>query len=139
MIITNADGKIWLALRSRAALWTETSIFMPEDNNKPQADDRFVIVQHVTTEYGGEIPIQMACGQPLTGILNLSVMQPADLGFNNHIGLAGRVAEHFKLDVIGTYSDITVKLNGRPRVIGNPELQPPWNRLEVQVPWVAWG
>lgn len=138
-MITNADGKIWLALRGKAASWTETTIHFPDDNYSPQADDSFVIVQHVTTEYGGDIPISMQCGQPLTGILNMSVMVPLDYGFSAHMGLAGRVADHFATDVIGSYSNVTVKSNGRPRMIGNSDIQSAWNRVEVQIPWIAWG
>lgn len=138
-MITNADGKIWLALRSKATSWVETAIHFPDENYSPQADDAFVIVQHVTTDYGGAIPISMQCGQPLTGILNLSVLVPLDYGFSAHIGLAGRVADHFASEIIGTSSEITVRSNGRPRVIGNPDIQSAWNRLEVQIPWIAWG
>lgn len=139
MIITNADGKIWLALKSKFTTWTECTVMFVESNYEPSATDSYIFVQHVTTDYGGVIPVNMTCGQPLTGILNVSVMVPTDFGFDAHIGRAGRVADFFSPAVIMTYSDIKVKLNGRPRVLGSAQLQTPWNRIEVQIPWIAWG
>lgn len=139
MMISNADGKIWLALKSRLSSWLECPVMMPEQNYEPESTDGFLIVQHVTTEYGGSVPVSIQCGQPITGILNISVMVPTDFGFDAHIGRAGRVADLFATVTTLSYSDVRVKINGRPRVIGNAELQTPWNRLEVQIPWMAWG
>lgn len=139
MIISNADGKIWLALKSRISQWTETPVMLPESNYEPEATDSYIIVQHVGLEYGGLLPVNINCGQPLAGILNISVMVPTDFGYDSHIGRAGRVADHFMNGSVYKYSDLYVRINGRSRVIGNAELQTPWNRLEVQVPWIAWG
>lgn len=139
MIISNVEGKIWLALKNRIGLWTECPVMFPEQNYEPSATDGYLFVQHVTTEYGGIIPIDMKCGQPLNGILNISVLVPTDFGFDAHIGRAGRVADFFSPAVIMGYSDVKVKLNGRPRVLGSAQLQTPWNRIEVQIPWIAWG
>lgn len=138
-VITNADGKIWLALKSRIVQWTECPVMLPDSNYAPSADDTFVIVQHVTTDSSLPSPIQTSCGVPFQGVLNISVMQPANLGFDSHIGLAGRVADFFPNSERYSYSGMSVRINGRARVIGNPVLQAPWNRLEVQIPWVSWG
>lgn len=112
---------------------------LPESNYEPEATDSYIIIQHVGLEYGGLLPVNINCGQPLAGILNISVMVPTDFGYDSHIGRAGRVADHFMNGSVYKYSDLYVRINGRSRVIGNAELQTPWNRLEVQVPWIAWG
>lgn len=137
--VTNASGKIWLALKSRLAQWAECKVMMPNEIYTPTASTTYIIVQHVSTEYGGPVPVSIQCGQPLSGFLNLSVLIPVDVGFDAHIGLAGRAADFFANNARYTYQDINVRVNGRSQVIGNTELQAPWNRLEVQVPWLAWG
>ena len=138
-LVTNAPGKIWLAMRNRLNQWTECKVMMPNEIYSPSATQTYVIVQNVGTEYGGPIPIQVECGQPLSGFLNLSVMVPVDFGYDAHIGMAGRVADFFANNAAYTYQDITVRVNGRSRVLGNVSLNAPWNRCEVTVPWIAWG
>lgn len=138
-VVSNANGKIWLALKSHIETWTECYVMFPEDNYAPDATETYLIVQNVLTDYGGTIPVSIQCGRPFSGIINLSVLRPSDMGYDGHIGLAGRVADHFQEGSALRYDDIEVRINGRPRVIGNVSLQAPWNRLEVQVPFLAWG
>ena len=138
-MISNADGKIWIALRNRLQQWSECALYMPEEIYAPESTDTFIITQHVTTQYGGVLPVQIECGQPLSGFLNLSIMQPVDMGYDRHIGMAGRVGDFFPNGASYQYQDITVRINGRSRVLGNATLNTSWNRLEVQVSWIAWG
>lgn len=138
-VISNANAKIWMALKSRLVQWSETSMHLPMQNYSPDAADRFVIAQHVTTEYGGPVPVSLQCGVGFSGFLNLSVMCPVDLGYDQLVGLAGRVCDHFPNGAKYSYSDMSVSINGRARVDGNVSLNAPWNRLELQVPWTAWG
>lgn len=138
-IITNLSGKVWLSLKSRLDEWTECQIQYPNQVYAPTAKDRFIIAQYITTEYGGQIPINAECGQPINGILNLSVLVPIKWDFSQHIGLASRIADHFGPKDTYTYADITTKIRARSRVIGPSQGNPPWNRLEVQAYWTAWG
>lgn len=138
-IINNADGKIWLALKGRLSLWTECPIQYPMVAYEPEATDSFLIIQHVTTEYGGPIPINVKCGQPLSGFLNISVIAPTKWSYDQLVGRAGRVADHFPNDSTYKYSDICVRIFGRSRINGAVTLNTPWNRIEVQVPFIAWG
>ena len=138
-IITNAQGKMWLAVKERLKAWTECKVMMPNEVYEPTAKTTYIIAQNIATQYGGRLPVQEDCGQPITGVLNLSVMVPTDLGYDMHIGLAGRVAGHFANGMRMTYHDITVEVSGRALAHGTPALQAPWNRLEVQVPLRAWG
>lgn len=137
--VSNADGKIWLALKSRLTQWTECKMMMPSEIYEPTAMTSYVITQNVTTESGDALPIQVECGIPFTGFLNLSVLVPINWGFDAHIGLAGRLADHFPNGARYKYSDVSVMINGRSRVLGGVDLNAPWNRLEVQIPWKAWG
>lgn len=138
-VVSNVDGKIWLALKSRLDVFGGCTVHYPMENYAPTSGDTFLIVQPVTTEYGGPLPIQAECGQPLTGFLNLSVLCPVDWTFAQLMGLAGQAADHFPNDARYSYADVVVKINGRSRVQGGVALNPPWNRVEVQVPWIAWG
>lgn len=138
-IITNAPGKIWMALQGRLDQWSETPVHLPNEVYQPSASDSFVIAQHVTTDYGGLIPIDLDCGQPMTGILNLSVMVPVGIAYSSQIGLSGRLIDHFGVSESYSYDDVTVKISRRGRVVGPTVLNHPWNRLETQVYWIAWG
>lgn len=138
-IITNAPGKIWMSLQGRLEQWTNTPVHYPNEVYNPVATDSFIIAQHITADYGGVIPVDADCGQPLDGILNLSVMAPISWTFGQHIGLASTLADHFGPDDTYSYSDITVKIRARSRVIGPSLLNAPWNRLEVQAYWRCWG
>lgn len=138
-LITNAQGKMWLAVKARLAAWTECKVMFPEEAYQPTAATVYVIAQNVATQYGGRLPVQVSCAQPITGILNLSVMAPTDYGYDAHIGLAGRVADHFSNGLRMTYKDVTVEVSGRALVQGGASLQAPWNRIEIQVPIRAWG
>lgn len=131
--------KVWLALKSRLQQWTECKVMMPSEVYEPGANTTYVIVQNVTTESGLPMPIQVDCGVPFEGFLNLSVMVPVSWEYDAHIGIAGRVADFFPNNAIYTYQDITVRINGRSKVLGNVSLNAPWQRLEVRVPWVSWG
>lgn len=138
-IKTNTAGKAWIALKGRLAQWTACKVMLPEENYKPKANETYIIAQFVATESSLPTAIQVTCSQPFQGFLNLSVMVPTDIGFDAHVGLAGDAADFFPNMDRYTYSDVTVRVNGRARVIGNPNLQAPWNRLEVEIPWLAWG
>lgn len=138
-IITNAQGKMWLAVKARLQAWTECKVMFPEEAYHPSATSVYVIAQNVATQYGGVLPVQAECGQPIVGVINLSVMVPTDYGYDAHIGLAGRVADHFSNVLRMTYQDISVEVSGRPLIQGSAMLQAPWNRIEVQVPIRAWG
>lgn len=138
-VITNIQGKMWLAIKARLQAWTECKVMMPNEAYEPDARTTYVIAQNIATQYGGRLPVQDDCGQPITGVLNLSVLAPTDIGYDAHIGLAGRVAGHFTNGFRMTYQDATVEVSGRALVQGTPALQAPWNRIEVQVPVRAWG
>lgn len=138
-IITNIQGKMWLAVKARLQAWTECKVMMPNEAYQPTAKTIYIIAQNIATEYGGRLPVKVDCGQPITGVLNLSVLVPTDYGYDAHIGLAGRIADHFSNGLRMTYQDATVEVSGRALVQGTPALQAPWNRIEVQVPIRAWG
>lgn len=138
-VITNIQGKMWLAVKDRLKSWTECKVMMPNEAYQPNAKTTYVIAQNIATQYGGRLPVQDDCGQPITGVLNLSVLVPTDIGYDAHIGLAGRVAGHFANGLRMTYQDATVEVSGRSLVQGTAMLQAPWNRIEVQVPIRAWG
>lgn len=137
--IVSADAKIWMALETHAKTFTGCTLMLPMDNYAPTAKDTFAIIQHVSLEYGGALPINPDCGVPFDGFLSIGVCTPTDWKYSALIGLASRVADHFKDGASVSYSDITVKFNGRSKVDGNVILQAPWNRIEVRVPWRAWG
>lgn len=139
MIIQNADGKIWLAIKSRLDAWTETPVMMPKETYVPTVTGPFIIAQHVTTQYGGLLPIQVDCGIPLVGFMSLGVCAPTDWQYPAHIGLASRLADHFADGSRMTYQDISVQVTQRSRPLGTVSLEPPFNRLEVRVDWRAWG
>lgn len=138
-VIANIQGKMWLAVKVRLQAWTECKVMFPNEAYEPDARTTYVIAQNIATQYGGRLPVQDDCGQPITGVLNLSVLVPNDIGYDAHIGLAGRVAGHFTNGLRMNYQDATVEVSGRALVQGTPALQAPWNRLEVQVPVRAWG
>lgn len=139
MIVQNADAKVWLALRSRLEAWTETPVMMPKETYVPTTTSPFVIAQHVTTQYGGLLPVSVQCGVPLTGFMSLGVCVPTDWDYSAQIGMAGRLADHFSDGLRMTYQDISVQVTQRSRPLGAVSLQPPFNRLEVRVDWRAWG
>lgn len=138
-VVTNADGKIWLALQSRLSTFTEFPVMLPMSNYAPTASNAFIIVQQVSLDYGGPLPINPNCGVAFSGFMSLGVCAPTDWTYAQLVGLAGRIADHFPNNHKLTYQDINVRINGRSRVDGNLSLQAPWNRLEVRVPWIAWG
>lgn len=138
-VITNADGKLWLALKSRLDQWTECKVMLPMENYAPTATQTFIIAQNVSLEYGGPLPIHAQCGVPFVGNLSMGVCVPTDWSYSQLVGLAGRVADHFSDGLRMTYQDLTVEVSGRSKVSGTVSLQAPWNRLEVSVPWRAWG
>lgn len=138
-VITNADGKLWLALTTRLNQWTECPVHLPMENHAPTATDSFVIVQQVSLDYGGLIPITAECGVPFVGFLSLGVCVPTDWSYAQLVGRAGRLADHFADGARMTYQGLTVEVSGRSKVSGTVSLQAPWNRLEVRVNWRAWG
>lgn len=139
MIISNVEGKIWEALRARVATWTETPILYPDGYLSPDSSVAHVIVQDVGIQYGGIKPIDPECGEPIDGILNVSIMVPLNWTFGQHKGFAGRWCDHMRTGFPLTYSDVTVTLRDRPRVLGYTRLDSAWNRLETQTPYRAWG
>lgn len=138
-MIESADGKIWMALKQALDSFTECHVMLPMDVYEPKSTDTFIIVQHISTDWGGVLPVSIDCGSPLNGFMSLGVCCPVDWDYGQLVGLASRVADHF--NDVGTYQyeDMTVRLSRQARVNGNVALQAPWNRLEVRVPWRAWG
>lgn len=139
MLVTNPYGKIWLALKGRLAQWTECRVVMPNETFHPNANTVHIIAQNVVLTTSDGKSIDLNCREKMTGTLNLSVLVPTNTGYDAHIGLAGRVADHFALGDKYTYQDMTVEINSRSQIIGNSTLQAPWNRLEVQAYWTSWG
>ena len=137
--IVNADGKLWQAILARLNQWTECTVHLPIGNYHPKATDSFIIVQQVSLDYGGPLPIAATCGVPFVGFLSLGVCCPTDWNYGQLVGRAGRVADHFSDGLRMTYQDLTVQVSGRSKVSGTVSLQAPFNRLEVRVNWRAWG
>lgn len=137
-MITNADGKIWVALSDRLADWTETRAMLPDTVFTPEANEAFLIVQEVPVD--GDIrAIGQDCGEVFEGVLNVSVMVPVGWTWAQHKGLAGRVADFLSASGRMVYEDATVRFQTRAKVIGAPRLDQSWNRCEVQAQYRCWG
>jgi len=132
------DGKIWLALLSRITAWTETPVMLPDSIFNPTANQAYLIVQPVNLSTDDRT-IQFDCGDEFRGILNISVMAPLGWSYSQHVGLASRVCDFFLAGAVYTYQDARVTIYSRARSLGAPRLDQSWNRVEVQVPWRAWG
>lgn len=137
-LITNPDGKIWLALKSRIDQWTETAVIDPDEKLYPASTSAFIIVQHVSLNTDPN-NMDYDCGDEYRGFLNVSVMAPIGWTYGQHAGLAGRVCDFFAFGSKYTYSDATVTIYERPKSQGAVRLDLSWNRLEVQIPWRCWG
>lgn len=135
---TNIDGKIWLSLLSRINQWTETPVMMPDTVFNPTAAQAYLIVQPVNLATDDRT-IQFNCGDEFRGLLNISVMAPLRWSYSQHVGLAGRVCDWFPAGAVYAYQDARVTVYSRARSLGAPRLDQSWNRVEVQVPWRAWG
>lgn len=80
------------------------------------------------------------CGEEYRGLFNVSVMAPiSNWNYTQHKALASRVALHFAQGSTLSYGATEVKLTQRARILGNVRLDSTHNRLEVQIPWLAWG
>ena len=137
-LINSIDAKIWLAIKARLDLWTETSIYYPDTVYNPVATQAFLIVQDVSTD-GDTRAIKVNCGEDITGIINVSVMAPLGWTWAQHKGLSGRIADHINASGALTYSDATVRFSRRARASGSVRLDQSWNRSEVQAPYRTWG
>lgn len=136
--LTNADGKIWLALYQRLDDWTETRVMLPDVVFTPEADEAYLIVQDVGLESDIR-PINQECGEVFSGLLNISVMAPLGWTWAQHKGLAGRVADFISNSGVLSYDDARVRFQTRAKVIGAPRLDQSWNRCEVQAEYRCWG
>lgn len=136
--ITNADGKIWVALSNRLAAWTETRVMLPEVVFQPEADESYLIVQDVGLESDIR-PLNQDCGEVFSGLLNVSVMVPLGWTWAQHKGLAGRVADFISASGVLVYQDARVRFQTRAKVIGAARLDQSWNRCEVQAEYRCWG
>lgn len=136
--ITNAEGKIWLALKSRLDDWTETEKMYQGETFQPNASEPFIIVQDVALETE-TAAINPDCGESLQGLINISVMAPLTWNWAHHKGLCGRLSDFLNASGIMTYSDAQVRFTQRPRVIGSPRLDEGHNRVELQCQYRCWG
>lgn len=135
MIETDA----WMALKSRMDQWTECAIMYPNVVFTPASNLPFMIVQDVALSADTQ-SVGYGCGEEYRGIFNVSVMAPVSTwNYTQHKALASRVAAHFIQGSKLTYGSTTVKLTQRARILGNVRLDSTHNRLEVQIPWLAWG
>lgn len=137
-VITNAEGKIWVALKSRLDSWTETDLMYPGETFQPNAAEPFLIVQDVGLETD-TAAINPDCGEALRGLLNLSVMAPLTWNWAQHKGLCGRLSDFLNASGVMSYSDARVRFTQRPRVIGSPRLDEGHNRVELQCEYRCWG
>jgi hypothetical protein len=137
-MITNADGKIWLAIKARLDQWTETAKMYQGEVFTPDSKQPFLIIQDVglDTEYKA---ITTDCGESLQGIINVSVMAPLTWTYAQHKGLCGRVGDFLTASGRMVYQDAVVRFPDRPRVLGTPILDQAHNRAELQCPYRCWG
>lgn len=133
------EAEAWLALKGRMDQWTECAVMYPDTVFTPDAQLPFLIVQDVALSADTQ-PIGYNCGSEYRGILNVSVMAPVRTWtYAQHKGLAAKVAAHFVQGSSLTAGSTTVRLTQRARIIGNVRFDATHNRLEVQIPWLAWG
>jgi len=137
--ITNPDGKIFLALKSRLTAWTETPVhYSPDVPQQPGTTSAYIIVSDVRldtdTRYTGADDVD-----EYRGVLNLSVMIPMAWDSAQGIGLCGRIADHFDKGAWYSYSDCRVQVLKRPRVIGAAYVDHGMQRYQVSVSWRSVG
>lgn len=132
--ITNAEGKIWLALQSKLVQWTETRVMLPDQVFNPAATEAFLIVQPVSIASDSAV-IGFDCGDEFLGFLNISPMAPVGWTYAQHAGLAGRVCDFFAAGSRYTYQDAMVQIYSRAKITGAPRLDGAHNRIDLQVPW----
>ena len=133
-MITNADGKIWLALKSRIDQWTETHVIDPDEKLFPNANTAFLIVTPVSIPFDAGI-IGYNCGDEFRGFLSISPMVPIGWTYAQHAGLASRVCDHFAAGSKYTYQDAVVIIHARAKISTSPRLDAAWNRIDLDVPW----
>lgn len=133
------DGKIYLALKSRLDEWTACDVFYSPD--VPQIapiDSPYLVVTDARldteTRFTGNNDVD-----EYRGILNIAVMIP--MGWTNAqgLGFASRVCDHFDKGASYTYSDCTVKIMARPKIVGAPYQDGGRMRYPVNVRWRASG
>jgi len=137
--ISLIDGKIFLALKSRLDDWTECDVFYsPDAPQAPSAIDPYLIVTDMRmdtdTRFVGDADVD-----EYRGILNIAVMAPMGLTYSQGAGLAARVCDWFPKGASYTYDDCTVKIMGRPKIIGAPYQDNGRMRYPVNVRWRTSG
>jgi len=137
--ITNIDGKIFLALKTHMDTWAETPIhYSPSVQVQPMSDDPYIIV----TDARLETPTRFIGGDDTDeyrGVWNIAAMVPMGWTAAQSAGLAGRLADHWDKGARYSYSDCTVQVMARPKIIGAGYQDAGMIRFPVQVIWRAAG
>lgn len=145
--ITRIDGKIFLALRSHLAGWTECPVYYsPDAPQSPDVSEPYLVVTDMRLEFdtrftGDDDPDEYR------GVLNIAVMYPIENAqgvvvgdpHTNGLGLASEVCDHFHKGLAMTYDDCTVKVMARPKIMGAPYQDAGRMRFPVNVRWRSSG
>lgn len=137
--ITRIDGKIFLALRSHLAGWTECPVYYsPDAPQSPDVSEPYLVVTDMrmdadTRFAGNDDPDEYR------GVLNVAVMAPIGWQYSQGAGLASEVCDYFGKGLAMTYDDCTVKVMARPKIMGAPYQDAGRMRFPVNVRWRASG
>src|SRR5690606_22769875 len=107
------EGKIWLAVKSPLAAFTECKVVFSEDKEyQPAADIPFIYVQRVWQEDPDEV-LSLDCGNEYRGFLNLAVRVPVTWDYAAHMGLANRTMASCQYGAKYEYDTGTVQIHER--------------------------
>lgn len=137
--ITRIDGKIFLALRSHLAGWTECPVYYsPDAPQSPNVSEPYLVVTDMrmdadTRFAGNDDPDEYR------GVLNIAVMVPVGWTYAEGLGLAASVSDWFPKGAAFAYDDCTVKIMARPKIVGAPYQDDGRMRYPVNVRWRSSG
>lgn len=137
--ITRIDGKIFLALRSHLAGWTECPVYYsPDAPQSPDVSEPYLVV----TDMRMDADTRFASNDDpdeYRGVLNIAVMAPIGWQYSQGAGLASEVCDFFQKGAALTYDDCVVKVMARPKIMGAPYQDSGRMRFPVNVRWRSSG
>lgn len=137
-VITDIEGKSWMALRSGFEVWSETRIHWPNEKFTPAANEAYIIIDPVWLDVDIS-STDPECGEELRGFLNVRVMTPTTWDYAQALGLIGRMSALFPPGLMLQYYDCDVKIYRKPKSFGGTTLENAWHRNDIRIYWRTWG